>query len=205
MGDGIPLAELRDAAATGEEFHDRPPVVEPAPQPTSPRIVGREAAICEPGTRARLTDSRTLLFKSADHSSVLAELDANVAVTVLSLEPQFVHVRLADGTAGYIRLFAGLMPLDNDRNFNQSANAKEINGIHYRPPTPVVADTRPLFHMPSRLAGTQFRLTDENTPLYAKPDGWSDMVKQLSSGTIVTFQERVGSFVRVAPTAPTAM
>jgi hypothetical protein len=36
------------------------------------------------------------------------------------------------------------------------------------------------------------------TPLYAKPDGWSNVVQQLASGTIVTFSERVGSFARVA-------
>ena len=47
------------------------------------------------------------------------------------------------------------------------------------------------------LPGTQFRLTDQRTSLYAKPDGWSDVVQQLSSGAVVTFNELVGSFARV--------
>jgi heat shock protein HtpX len=193
MGDGIPETELRDAAARGEEFQERPPLVEAALQSTtSSRIRRRQAAICEPGTQARLTDSHTLLFKSANHSSVLAELDSNVVVTILNVEPQFIHVRLVDGTAGYIRLFAGLTPLSDGRDDHQDGSD---NGVHYRPPAlPVPDKSLRLLETQSR---TQFRLTDQSTPLYTRPDGWSDIAQQLASGTVVTFNERVGRFACV--------
>jgi heat shock protein HtpX len=45
--------------------------------------------------------------------------------------------------------------------------------------------------------GTQFRLTDHVTPLYEKPDGWSRVTLQLSSGTIVAFDGLDGHFARV--------
>jgi heat shock protein HtpX len=64
MGDGIPEAELRDAAAAAEKFRHNP-------------------SMCEPGSRARLTGARTLLYKEAsEFSTVLADLDANVLVTI---------------------------------------------------------------------------------------------------------------------------
>jgi heat shock protein HtpX len=44
---------------------------------------------------------------------------------------------------------------------------------------------------------TRFRLTDHVTLLYEKPDGWSDVALQLSSGTIVAFDRLVGNFARV--------
>jgi hypothetical protein len=103
MGDGIPATELRAATEAGAEFGQNRPLVEPAPSPPSPLIVGRPAA----------TD-------------------------------------------------------------------------------------KPVPETPFRLPGTQFRLTDQNTPLYAKPDGWSDVVQRLTSGTTVTFYELVGNFARVA-------
>lgn len=148
-----------------------------------------------PGARFRLTDSQTLLHRSAEESSpVLADLDANVPITVVDLQPQAIHVRLGDGTVGYIRLLAGLEPFDDEPDGNRDTGAEGINGIHYRRESPRVAKPETL----SRLRGTQFRLTDETTPLYAKPDGWSDVVQHLASGTVVTFNEVVGAFARVA-------
>lgn len=44
---------------------------------------------------------------------------------------------------------------------------------------------------------TRFRLTDRVTLLYEQPDGWSEVALQLSSGTIVAFDELVGNFARV--------
>jgi hypothetical protein len=198
MGDGIPEPELRDAEAAGAEFRQNPPLVEAVSQPTSHRLVGSGPAPCEPGSQARLTDWRTLLYKAANESSaVLAELDSNVLVTIESLEPSFIRVRLVDGTGGYIRLFAGLTPLHEERNGNQDEGAEEID-LQDRRTSPLVADEDTIPEIPFRLPGTQFRLTDQKTPLYAKPDGWSEVVQQISSGTVVTFYELVGSFARVA-------
>ena len=199
MGDGIPEAELRHAAATGAEFQESPPLVDAATHSMSPRIAGRETAMCEPGTQVRLTDSRTLLYETADRSSaVLAELDPNVRATIVNLEPQFIHVRLVDGTVGYIRLFAGRTPFEDDLDGNQTASRPESNGIHYRRLSPVVAAQHDVSETAFQLPGTQFRLTDRSTPLYARPDGWSDVLQEISSGTVVTFHELVGRFARVA-------
>jgi heat shock protein HtpX len=199
MTDGIPEAKLRSAADAGEKFRQDTPLIEAAP-PTSPRVAGSKAATCEADSQARLTDSRTLLYEAANISSgVLAELDSNVLITIENLEPQFFRVRLVDDTVGYIPLSAGLMSLDDDPDGNPDIGVLELNGIHYRRrPSPLIADVKAIPATPFRLPGTQLRLTDLATPLYAKPDGWSDVVRQLSSGTVVTFNERVGAFARVA-------
>jgi heat shock protein HtpX len=199
MGDGIPEGELRNAAEAGEKFRQNTPLVEAAPRPTSPRIEGRGGASCEPGSQARLTDSRSLLYEAADMSSgVLAELDSNVLLTIENLEPQFIRVRLVDGTVGYIRLFAGLMSLDDDPQHDPGLGALELDGIHHTGRTSDLMVDAPVPETPFRLPGSKFRLTGKVTPLYAKPDGWSDVVQQLTSGTTVTFYELVGTFARVA-------
>ena len=199
MGDGIPGAELWDATAAGEKFRHNPPLIAVARQPASPRIVVSGPATYEPGSQARLTDSRTLLYAGANESSdVLAELDANALVTIENLEPRFIRIRLADGTVGYIPLFAGLTSFDDEPDADPVIGALERDGIHYRHKS-TVAGTDPTVPETSfRLPGTEFRLTGQVTPLYAKPDGWSDVVQQLASGTVVTFHELVGSFARVA-------
>jgi heat shock protein HtpX len=71
-------------------------------------------------------------------------------------------------------------------------------GENFRYNPPLVGNEHTVPGTRSRLAGTEFRLTDQNTPLYEKPDGWSDVVHQLASGTVVTFNERIGAFARVA-------
>jgi heat shock protein HtpX len=202
MGAGIAGSNLHDASQAGIDYRLNPPLVGTAPQPTSPRIVGRDSDTCTLGTQLRLTDPHTPLYKSADQSSaVLADLDADVLVTVVDLDDQFIHVRLVHGPVGYIRRSAGLKPLDDDGAGNQNAGAENLNGIlgiHYRPLSSSVVDEHAVHKTSFRLSGTQFRLTDQNTPLYATPDRWSDVVQQLASGTIVTFNERVGGFARVA-------
>jgi len=49
MGDGIPVAELRDAVAAGEKFRHNPPRVEAAPRPTPP--LGAEGTVHETPSR----------------------------------------------------------------------------------------------------------------------------------------------------------
>jgi hypothetical protein len=172
MGDGIAGRRLSDAAAKGFEYAGEQLLTEMRQSPEWSRSTGPASGACVSGSRFRLTDRRTLLHKSADLSSpVLADLHASLPITVIDLQPQAIHVRLGDGTVGYIRLFAGLEPLEDE----QAADSG-------RSP---------------RLPRTPFRLTDELTLLYAKPDGSSDVLLQLPSGTIVTFNERVGSFTCV--------
>src|SRR5204862_283787 len=45
--------------------------------------------------------------------------------------------------------------------------------------------------------GSQFRLTDHVTPLYARADGWSPVLLQLPAGQVVTLGAIEGHFVRV--------
>src|SRR5204862_490834 len=49
----------------------------------------------------------------------------------------------------------------------------------------------------ARGPGSQFRLTDHATPLYATCDGWSRILQQLPAGQIVTFTGVEGHFTRV--------
>jgi heat shock protein HtpX len=91
MGDGIPEGPLLEAAAAGTAY------LLPS---VSDRTESRDARAYEPGAKLRLTDARTPLYKSADGSSaVLADLDANVLITVVDRDAQFIRVRLADGLA----------------------------------------------------------------------------------------------------------
>jgi heat shock protein HtpX len=196
MGDGIPETELRAATAAGEEFRQAPPPVAAESRLIWPQIAGRDA---EPGSQLRLNGARTVLYTAAnDSSAVLADLDSNVLVTIEKVEPRFIRVCLVEGTVGYIPVSAGLTALEDHPDGNQDAGADGIGGIHYRRTAPVKAREYTVLETPSRLPGTQFRLTDHVTPLYAKPDGWSDAAQQLSLGTVVTFHEAVGGFVRVA-------
>jgi SH3-like domain-containing protein len=144
-----------------------------------------ELVTCEPGTRVRLADAHTLLYQSAEASSaVLADLDPNVPVTVLDREAQFIRVRLVDGVAGYIPVSTGLVHAADDDTDTIGV------GIHYRLEQPAA------FH--GRIApGTEFGLSDRVTPLYRKPDGWSDVALELAAGTVVTFRELAGNFARV--------
>jgi SH3-like domain-containing protein len=175
MGDGIPEEPLLEAAAAGTAYL-LPSVSNPTEDPEPRAYLG---------ARLRLTDARTLLYKSADGSSaVLADLEGSVPLTVVDREAQFIRVRLADGFAGYIPESTG---------FTQSGDEGEDDGggrIHYR--------GGPVATFDERIApATRFRLTDHVTPLYAQPDGWSDVALQLSSGTIVAFDRLVGNFARV--------
>jgi hypothetical protein len=57
-----------------------------------------------PGEKFRLADSVARLYTSAEGSSaVIADLDANVLVTVVDREALFIRVRLVDGLAGSYR------------------------------------------------------------------------------------------------------
>jgi len=201
MGDGISDAKLREAEAAGTEYRREPPLIEAVPKPIGPRPAGHASTVWKPGARLRLTDAETLLYKSADSfSAVLADLDRSVAITVVDLAAHFIHVRLIDGTDGYILLFAGLAPLDDEGgpDGKQDAVVRQSEGIHYRPSwASAFNHSHPVPDTAFRLPGTQFRLTDHVTPLYEKSDGWSDVARQLSSGTIVTFHELVGSFAHV--------
>src|SRR5205823_2072729 len=119
MGAGIPESTLQDASAAGIEYRHNPPLVDAAPQSTS---------ICTPGTQLRLTDPRTPLYKSADQSSaVLADLDADVPVTVVDLDMQFIRVRVIHGPVGYVRRSAGLKLLDDDQEGHQGAGAEDLD------------------------------------------------------------------------------
>jgi len=174
MGDGIADRPLREAVTAGTAYLST----------VSPGTEVRESRTHTPGEKFRLADSLTLLYTSAEGSSaVLADLDANVLVTVVDREGQFIRVRLVDGLAGYIPLSARLI---------QSGNDEDDDGgcIHYRLKRSPAFDER-------IVPGTQFRLIDHVTPLYEKPDGWSDVALQLLSGTVVTFNELVGNFARV--------
>ena len=91
------------------------------------------------------------------------------------------------------------MSLDDDTDGKPDVGAVEPGGIHHGRRTPhLMANSHSVPETPFRLLGTRYRLTDKSTPLYAKPDGRSDIVQQLSSGTVVTFNERAGGFARVA-------
>ena len=154
--------------------------------PSASRPSGaREPVAYESGTKLRLADSRTLLYKSAEASSaVLADLDANVLVTGVDRDAQFIRVRLADGLAGYIPISTALMTSDNTEN-------DDAGGVvHHRISPAAAFDER-------TVPATRFRLTDRVTPLYEKPDGWSRVALELASGTVVTFNELVGHFARV--------
>jgi len=106
-------------------------------------------------------------------------------VTVLDREAQFIRVRLVDGVAGYIPASTGLMQAADDDTTSVGGM-----GIHYR------LEPSAAFHG-GIISGTQFRLSDHLTPLYTKPDGWSDVALELAAGTVVTFSELVGNFARV--------
>jgi len=71
------------------------------------------------------------------------------------------------------------------------ADADRESGNHDKP-------VRGLTFNGQTAPGTQFRLTDDATPLYEKPDGWSTVIEQLSAGTIVTFDHAIGHFARVS-------
>ena len=176
MSDGIPDGPLREAAAAGAAY------LLPS---ASPPAEARDAPSHKPGAKLRLTDARTPLYTSAEGSSaVLADLDANVLVTVVDREAQFIRIRLADGLAGYIPDAAGLRQSGDDGTDDSGG------GIHYR------IIPRPAFDE-RVIAATRFRLTDHVTLLYEKPDGWSDVALQLPPGTIVAFDRLDGNFARV--------
>lgn len=175
MGDGLADRPLFEATTAGTAYLSS----------VSRGTEVPESRAYESGVRLRLADSRTLLYKSAEGSSaVVADLDANVLVTVVDREAQFIRVRLVDGLAGYIPLSAGLIQSGDDEDGGAGG------GVHYRLKKAPAFDER-------IVSGTQFRLTDQVTPLYEKPDGWSDVTLQLSSGTVVTFNELLGNFARV--------
>jgi heat shock protein HtpX len=176
MGDGIPERSLLEATEEGTAH-----VLPSASRPSG----ARESVAYESGAKLRLADSRTLLYKSAEASSaVLADLDANVLVTVVDRDAQFIRVRLADGLAGYIPISTALMTSDNTEN-------DDAGGVvHHRMSPAAAFDER-------TVPATRFRLTDRVTPLYEKPDGWSRVALELASGTVVTFNELVGHFARV--------
>lgn len=172
MGDGIPGERLRQAVAAGSAHQLR-------------RVLPQESHKYDPGARLRLADARTVLYYSADGSSaVVADLDSNVLVTVIDQEAQFIRVRLVDGTPGYIAASARLIP-DGDNEPDTFAI-----GVHYRIQPPAPFDGR-------IVSGTEFRLSDRMTPLYKKPDGWSDVTSELKAGTVVTVREVASNFVRV--------
>jgi heat shock protein HtpX len=172
MGDGIPDERLRQAVAAGSEHQ-------------LGRVPPQESRKYDPGARLRLADARTVLYYSAEGSSaVVADLDSNVLVTVIDQEAPFIRVRLVDGTAGYIPASARLIPA----TYNEPDTI--AIGVHYRIQPPAPFDGRVV-------PGTQFHLSDRMTPLYRKPDGWSDVASELKAGTVVTFREVVGNFVRV--------
>jgi heat shock protein HtpX len=175
MGNGIPHQSLFEATETG--------TASLLPAESGPSAA-REPVAYESGTKLRLADSRTPLYKSADVSSaVLADLGGNVRVTVVDRDAQFVRVRLADGLAGYIVSTALMM--------SENSGSDDAGGvIHRRMSSTAAFDER-------TVPATPFRLTDRVTPLYEKPDGWSRVTLQLSSGTIVTFDGLVGNFARV--------
>ena len=173
MDDGIPERSLEDASAAGAAYLSSEARVIVAP---NLRALAR-------GAKLRLGE-RTLLYRSADGSSaVLAYLDARALVTVVDPGEQFVRVRLGDGGAGYVPC-AGLVEAEDDEQDDGGA------GIHYTLESAFAFDERVV-------PGTKVRLTDDATPLYKKPDGWSDVALELASGTVVTFNELEGNFARV--------
>jgi heat shock protein HtpX len=175
MGDGLGGQPLLEAVSAGTAY------LAGASQATD----AGPSRMFGPGEMCRLADARTMLYKSAEGSSaVLADLDSNVLVTVIDREAEFIRVRVGDGLTGYIPVSTRLMPADEDGDNDAGG------GIHYRLESSSAFDA-------TSVAGTQFRLTDHITPLYEKPDGWSDVALQLSSGTIVTFDELVANFARV--------
>jgi len=170
MGDGIPDELLRQAVAAGSAHQAR--------------VWSQKSGKYDRGALLRLAD-RTLLYDSdVGSSAVVADLDPNVLVTVIDHEASFISVRLVDGTAGCIPASARLIPAA----YNEPDTV--AIGVHYRIQPPTRFDGR-------IVPGTQFRLSDRLTPLYAKPDGWSDVASELKAGSVVTFREVVGNFVRV--------
>jgi hypothetical protein len=79
-------------------------------------------------------------------------------------------------------------------------------GVDYRgrmllneiaPAVPLEAVTHGSMESAARGPGSQFRLTDHVTPLYAASDGWSRVLQQLPAGQVVTFRGIEGHFARV--------
>jgi heat shock protein HtpX len=193
MGDGI-VERLAAAADEGVNYRGEMLLRQYAPgiQPTAAKadVLGNAdvATHYTPGTRIRLTDTRTALYRSPDRlSGIVADLDASVELTLLGTDGAFYHVRAADDQPGYIDRTAGTA---RSEARDDDPDSRTGHGIHYR------AAAGPAFTARC-VSGSAFRLTDHLTPLYAKADGWSGVLRQLSAGDIVTFVGLEGHFAHV--------
>lgn len=69
--------------------------------------------------------------------------------------------------------------------------------LHEIAPAVLLESTPRSLESAARSRGSQFRLTDHVTPLYATSDGWSSVLQQLPAGQVVTFNGIEGHFARV--------
>lgn len=194
MGDGI-VERLAAAADEGVNYRGEmllrqyAPAIQPAAVKTD---TGRDASDVAthytPGTRIRLTDRRTALYRSPDRlSGIVADLDADVELTVLGTDGDFYRVRASDDQPGYIDRTAGTA---RSEARDDDPDSRTGHGIHYR------IHAGPAFTAQC-VPGSTFRLTDHATALYAKPDGWSDVLRQLSAGEVVRYVGLEGNFAHV--------
>jgi heat shock protein HtpX len=189
MGDGM-VEQLAAASDAGVSYRGEMllrkyvPEIEPAAA-SRPEVDGETHYTR--GTRVRLVDQRTPLYRSPDHlSAIVADLDGGAEVTILGTDDRFYHVRATDDQPGYIERTADTTCCQSDV-YEDSPTGY---GIHPR------ASAGPASTV-QWLAGSMFRLTDHVTTLYAMPDGWSSVVRQLSAGEIVTCLGLEGNFARV--------
>jgi heat shock protein HtpX len=189
MGDGI-VERLAAASDAGVSYRGemllRKYVPEIKPAAVSRPLAGNETHYTR-GTRVRLIDQRTPLYKSPDRlSAIVADLDGGVEVTIVGTDGSFYQVRATDDQPGYIERTARTTRCQS----SVYEDARTGYGIHYRASAGPASTAQ-------WLPGSMFRLTDHVTTLYAMPDGWSSVVRQLSAGEIVTCLGLEGNFARV--------
>jgi heat shock protein HtpX len=183
MGDGV-VERLSAAADAGVAYRGEMllrkfvPGIQPA---------RKDESRYTPGTRVRLIDPRTPLYRSPDRvSAIVADLDGGVEVTILGTDNGFFHVRATDDQPGYIECTADTTRCES----SAYSDSRTGYGIHFR------ASAGPASTAPC-VPGSMFRLTDHVTSLYAEPDGWSGVLRQLAAGEIVTCLRIEGNFARV--------